>query len=395
MADASTCPSTISNKEQPADRPVYLDCNATTPVDPRVADEVHRFMVSEFGNPGSRTHDYGSRARKAVEKAREQVAAVVDAEPNEVIFTSGATESNNIALLGLADHGKHTGKMHIVSTQIEHKAILDPLTHLSEHGFEITLVPPTRTGWVEPDVVADAVRDDTLLVSVMHANNETGVIQPIADIANRLVDHEVYLHSDAAQGFGKELDQLRNPRIDLISISGHKVYCPKGIGALIARRRKHTRPPITPIVFGGGQEFGLRPGTVAAELVVGLGKAAELAVTEHEDRMAAYTSFKTDLLDAFSNLSPVINGEPHRTLANTINLSFAGIHAEAIMLVVRDSVAISNGSACTSSEYRPSHVLTAMGYTQEEALLATRWSWGPHTLQPNWDRVAEAISILL
>lgn len=218
-------------------RPVYLDCNATTPVDPEVEREFLIYVRDEFGNAGSRTHEFGARAKQAVQKARDQVATVVKCQREEVIFTSGATESNNLAILGLREHGEKTGRRHIVSTAIEHKAVLEPLEHLARHGFEVTLVRPEATGAVLGSKVAAAVRPDTLLVSVMHVNNETGVIQPLAEIASGLEGHDAFLHVDAAQGFGKRIPDLQNPRIDLISLSGHKIYAPKGIGALVTRRR--------------------------------------------------------------------------------------------------------------------------------------------------------------
>jgi cysteine desulfurase len=231
-----------------SERPIYLDHAATTPVDPRVAEVVMHYMVEEFGNAGSRTHEYGSRARKAVDTAREQVAAVVEAKPDEVIFTSGATESNNLAILGLAPFGEREGRRHILSTMIEHKAVLEPLAHLEKRGFEVELVRPTRGGWVEADDVLSRVRDDTLLVSVMHVNNETGVIQPIDEVAAGLEGRSAYFHVDAAQGYSKELQKLKHKRIDMISVSGHKIYAPKGVGALITRRRNRLRPPLEPLM---------------------------------------------------------------------------------------------------------------------------------------------------
>ena len=263
---------------------MYLDCNATTPVDPRVQAEVLTYLAEEFGNAGSRTHAYGQVAKDRVNRARQQVAAVVDARPEEVVFTSGATESDNLAILGLADHGTHAGRRHIISTQIEHKAVLEPLEEMARRGFEVTLLPPTAGGWIDPDAIRQALRPDTLLVSVMAVNNETGVIQPIPEIADALTGSEAYFHVDAAQAFGKQIEPLRHRRIDLMSISGHKIYAPKGIGALVTRRRGYQRPPLRPLLFGGGQERGLRPGTLPVALIAGLGTAAELALREHAER---------------------------------------------------------------------------------------------------------------
>ena len=276
---------------------VYLDCNATTPIDPRVHEEVVRFMTQEFGNAGSRTHEYGLRAKRAVQIAREQVASVVRANPEEVVFTSGATESNNLAILGIAHHGERTNRKHIVSSQIEHKAVLEPLDALAERGFEITLIPPSPGGWIDPDDVRKSLREDTLLVSVMHVNNETGVIQPIVEIAELLASHTAYFHVNSAQGFGKEIEVLRTARIDLISTSGHKIFAPKGIGALIARRRGFESPPLTPLQWGGGQERGLRPGTLPVPLVVGLGLAADLALREVGERRRACSRYRERMLE--------------------------------------------------------------------------------------------------
>ena len=210
----------------------YLDCNATTPIEPRVRDLVIKFLDAEFGNAGSRTHDYGVRAKRAVQHARAQVATVVQAQPDEVLFTSGATESNNLAIFGLENEGRRSGRRHVITTQIEHKAVLEPLEILEERGFEIVRLPCDPSGWVHPEAVAEALRDDTLLVSVMHVNNESGVIQPVEEVAAVLKDHPAYFHVDAAQGFGKELAALRKSRIDLISVSGHKVFAPKGVGGV-------------------------------------------------------------------------------------------------------------------------------------------------------------------
>src|ERR1700759_3729260 len=271
---------------------VYLDCNATSPLEPRVQEEVLKYLSVEFGNAGSRTHDYGVRAKQAVQRARDQVAEVVRSKRDEVIFTSGATESNNIVILGLAKFGENVGRKHIVSTQIEHKAVLEPLEALASQGFEVSLVRPTQGGWVDPEAVRAALREDTLLVSTMHVNNETGVIQPITELVEVLRDHPAFFHVDAAQGFGKDSKPLQDSRIDFISVSGHKIYGPKGIGALILRRRGFNRPPLTPLFFCGGQERGLRPGTLPVPLVVGLGLAAELAMKHAEERAEACLAFR-------------------------------------------------------------------------------------------------------
>ena len=364
---------------------VYLDCAATAPVDSRVQREVMTYLGMEFGNAGSRHHGFGTRARSAVEKARVQVAAAVDATRGEILFTSGATESNNLALLGLADYGAKTGRTHLVSTRIEHKSVLEPLQALSARGFEVTLVAPEPGGWVHPGAILEALRENTLLVSVMQVNNETGVIQPIGEIARLLETHPAYLHVDAAQGFGKEVAPLRNRRIDLISISGHKMYAPKGIGALVARRRGGRRPPLTPLMHGGGQELGLRPGTLPVPLIAGLGKASQLAMAEHEQRNAACRRFKEILLRRLEPLKPVFNGDLDRTVPQIINLTFPGIGSEEAIEAVSQVAAISNGSACTSTSESCSHVLSAQGLDEARMEGALRLSWCHFSPQPDWN----------
>jgi cysteine desulfurase len=367
-----------------AKMPIYLDCNATSPIEPKVGEEVIRYLQVEFGNAGSRTHEYGTKARQAVQRARSQVAEVVNASREEVIFTSGATESNNLATLGLAEYGEKTGRKHIISTAIEHKAILEPLEALVKRGFEVTLLSPTSGGWVDAERVSNALRGDTLLVSVMHVNNETGVVQPISEVANVVADHAAYFHVDAAQGFGKDIKTLQNQRIDFISISGHKIYGPKGVGALVIRRRGYDRPPLSPLLFGGGQERGLRPGTLPVPLVVGLGLAAELALKNHSKREKACRAFRDRALNGLAPLSPVINGEQSHTLPHVLNLSFPGLDSEAVMVALKELVAISNGSACTSHSYQPSHVLKAMGLSSKQIEGAIRISWCHLTEDPDW-----------
>lgn len=390
----SSVPAKQTTAALTAKLPIYLDCNATTPIDPEVEREFLIYITEEFGNAGSRTHEYGARAKQAVQKARDQVAAVLKAEREDIIFTSGATESNNLAILGLHDFGAKSGKQHIISTAIEHKAVLEPLEVLAKRGYEITLVKPMADGTVSAERIAEALRPDTTLVSVMHVNNETGVIQPIEEIAAALANHEAFFHVDAAQGFGKRITDLQNPRIDLISVSGHKIYTPKGVGALIMRRRGYDRPPIAPLCFGGGQERGLRPGTLPVALIVALGKAAELSLKDVEKRMARCAQIKKRALETFRAVGGVPNGNQDKTIASTLNVSIPGLDSEAVMVALKDEIAISNGSACTSQHYTFSHVLKAMNSTEDCIKGALRLSWCHLTPDPPWERVGQIVRSL-
>lgn len=351
-------------------------------------------LTEEFGNEGSRTHEYGARAKQAVQKARDQIAAVVNAKRDEVIFSSGATESNNLAILGLKQAGLQQNKRHIITTAIEHKAVLEPCAALERDGFEVTYLPVTSAGIVEPDRMLAALRPDTLLVSVMQANNETGIKQPLDAITQLLNGHPAYFHTDAAQGFGKDLAMLRNPRIDLISVSGHKAYAPKGIGALIMRRRGYERPPLSPLIFGGGQERGLRPGTLPVALVAALGAAAEIAVRDHSKRQKACSQFKKLVMAALAPLNPRFTGDQSLVMDHVLNLAFPGLDSEALIVALKDLIAISNGSACTSKSYTPSHVLKAMGMSDDEANQCVRITWCHMTPEVAWDAVAERISAM-
>lgn len=375
-------------------RPVYLDYNATAPLDVRVFEAMKPYFLEDFGNAGSRTHSYGQRAKEASERARTQVGRLVGASSNEVIFTSGATEANNLAILGLAAHGEAASRKHIVSTAIEHKAVLEPLDRLKAFGFEVTLVPVTPGGYVEPGAVKAALRPDTLLVSVMHANNETGVLQPVREVAELVAGTGTLLHVDAAQTFGKEVELLAGLPFDFLSVSGHKIYGPKGIGALIARRNGGRKKPLTPISLGGGQEMGLRPGTLPVPLVVGLGVAAEIAGNEYRERRTAAEAIKTQLLAGLQRVEHILNGDPARTQPHVVNVSFPGVDSEALMLVLREDVAISNGAACTSTSYSPSHVLMAMGLSEDRIAEAVRISWGPGICDVPVARLEDAVRAL-
>jgi cysteine desulfurase len=367
---------------------IYLDCAATTPVDPRVRDEMLRYLDEDFGNAGSRTHEFGRKARSASEQARDRVAAVVDAGRGDVIFTSGATESNNLAILGLADPA--SPRRHIVSTAIEHHAVLEPLAELQRRGFGVTLVPPREDGAVDASAVLSAVTPETVLVTMMHVNNETGVIQPIEAVARGLEGTNVYFHVDAAQSFGREIEGLRHRRIDLISISAHKIHGPKGIGALVTRKRDGQRPPLRPLLFGGGQERGLRPGTLPVPLVAGFGLASELALTEADARAIRCQAFGKALLEGLAPLDAVVNGASDRGVPHILNVSFPGYESEVLIDAWQDLVAVSNGAACTSQSYTCSHVLSAMRLPAWRRDGAIRFSWCATTEQPDWSALVAA-----
>jgi cysteine desulfurase len=370
---------------------VYLDCAATTPLDPRIREEVLRYLDEDFGNAGSRSHAYGQRARRAVEWARDRVAAVVDAQRGDVMFTSGATESNNLAILGLASHGLATGRRHIVTTAIEHHAVLEPIAELERRGFQIDRVEPDAGGAVDAAAVLRLVRADTLLVSVMHVNNETGVVQPIEEIATGLHGCDVTFHVDAAQGFGRDIAALRNRRIDLISVSGHKIHAPKGVGAFIVRKRDGVRPQLTALMYGGGQERGWRPGTLAVPLIAGLGKAAELALLDREIRARRCAEFRLALLSGLAPLNPVINGDPARAVPHIVNIAIPGVDAETAIDAWADLVAVSHGAACTSQSYTCSHVLSAMKLPLWRQNGALRLSWCHFTEIPDLAAMVGAI----
>ncbi len=356
--------------------PVYFDFAATTRVDDRVAEVVHHYMCEEFGNSGSRTHTFGINARSAVESARQHIADVLQCEPSDVIFTSGATEANNLALIGLRDYGVSQGKQHIITTAIEHKAVLEPVEYLEKHGFTVSVVAPDANGIVSAASIENVLTKDTLLVSVMHVNNETGMIQPLDQIAQALGNHSAYFHVDAAQGFGKELDLLRTARIDLISISGHKLYAPKGIGALVTKRRPSgDRPPLSPLMFGGDQERGLRPGTLPVALIAGLGEAAKLALLEIASRTKKAKGVESSVLQFIEKAGGVVNGDRQRAIPHIVNASFKGLDSEAFIVATKELVAVSNGAACSSHSYELSHVLRAMNLEESRLRGAIRFSF--------------------
>ncbi len=373
---------------------IYLDCNATTPIEPSVASVVRRFLEKDFGNAASPIHDYGVFALTAVEHARGQVAEVVKARRDEVIFTSGATESNNLAIFGLAEAGRQSGRRHLITTAIEHKAVLEPFEEMARLGFEVQILPVGANGRFDPQRLADALRPDTLLVSTMQVNNESGVLQPLTEVADILSQHDLYWHVDAAQGFGKELEQLRNPRIDLISISGHKIYGPKGVGALVARKHERQFPPLRPLMFGGGQEQGLRPGTLPVPLIAGLGEAAKLALRNNSERIAQCRTFRDKALATLSALGAEQNSAEEYTLPHVLNVSLPGINSEQAIKALKRVIAVSSTSACTSHTHTPSHVLTAMGLSSEKVEQSIRLSWCHMTPDVDWCEVETILRAL-
>lgn len=355
---------------------IYLDYNASTPIDSSVLEEMIIAYRDFYGNADSRTHSFGQNARKIVEDARKCISEILGVDKTEIIFTSGATESNNLSILGLSQWGKENNRKHIISTTIEHKAVLEPLKYLERQGFDIEYINVDMSGRIKPDKILEKLREDTLLVSMMHVNNETGIIQPVKEIGDYLNNTGTFFHIDAAQSFGKLVNEIKNLKYDMMSVSSHKIYGPQGIGCLVLRKKNFKRPPIHPIMFGGGHEGGIRPGTLPVALIAGFGKAAQIAHNEFEHRHELYSTKRKQIINQLSDVNFVINGDPHYCVPYTINISFPGVDSEALMLTLKDSCAVSNGSACTSHDYKPSHVLMAMGLEESIIESAIRFSWG-------------------
>ncbi len=360
---------------------VYLDYNASTPIDPRVLDVMIEVYRNEPGNADSRTHDYGGQTRKVTENARKQVAELLGVTPEEVFYTSGSTESNNIAIQGLRDYAALTEKKHIITTSIEHKSVLNTVRYMESQGFEVDYVSPDISGRVSAEDVLKRVREDTLLVSIMHVNNETGTIQPVNKIGETLAEKDVLFHVDATQSCGKLVEQIRNLHYDMLSLSAHKFRGPQGIGALILKRRNYKLPPVKNIYFGGQQEHGLRPGTIPVALVAGMGKACELAQNEYKKEAKDNQIIKNEMLNLLNSegVRYELNGDPQYCIDSTLNICFEGVSSEALMLSAKQYCAISNGSACTSKSYDPSYVLKAMGIPIDKIESSVRISWGSGT----------------
>lgn len=370
--------------------PIYLDHHATTPLDPRVLEAMMPWLTADFGNAASTTHAYGWRAEAAVEDARERIAGAIAAEPREIVFTSGATESNNLAILGAAEANVRRGA-HFVSVVSEHRAVLDPLAHLESTGASVTRLGVDAAGLLDPAQIEAALRDDTVLVSVMAANNEIGVLQPIESIGAICRARGVLFHTDAAQAAGRiELDVERGA-IDLMSISGHKLYGPKGVGVLFVRGRR-PRARIAPRQFGGGHERGLRSGTLPVAQIVGMARALELCLEEREVETGRLRALRDRLRDRIMGaLEGVrLNGHPERRLAANLNLAFEGVDGARLLLSLT-GVAVSSGSACSSAKPEPSHVLAAIGVDEPLARASLRFGLGRGTRAADVDRAAELV----
>lgn len=372
-------------------RPIYLDVQATTPTDPRVLDKMLQFFTGLYGNPHSSTHAYGWETDKEVEKARGYIAEVIGADPKEIIFTSGATESNNMAVKGVPRFYKKT-KKHIITTQTEHKCVLDSARHMQDEGFEVTYLPVDAEGLVSLDDLRKAIRKDTVLVSIMAVNNEIGVIQPLKEIGQICRENKVFFHTDAAQAYGKIPIDVNEMNIDLMSISSHKIYGPKGIGACYVRRRPRVR--LEPIITGGGQERGLRSGTLAPPLVAGFGEAARLMMKEMEYDQQYIHKLSQRLRDGLLLIpSTQLNGvtsDPSKQYAGCVNISFAYIEGESLLMALKD-IALSSGSACTSASLEPSYVLHALGADDALAHSSIRFGLGRFTTETEVDYVVQAI----
>ncbi len=370
--------------------PIYLDYQATTPVDPRVLAAMLPYFTEKFGNPGSSTHGFGREAETAVERARMQVAATIGAEAREIVFTSGATESNNLAIKGAARFAA-SQRRHIVTCATEHKCVLESCRALEAEGFRVTYLPVERNGLVSLDRLNDAIDEETILVSIMAVNNEIGVIQPLAAIGALCRERGVYFHTDAAQAVGKIPLDVESMAIDLMSISGHKIYGPKGIGALYVRRRPRVR--LDPLMSGGGQERGLRSGTLPTPLCVGFGEACVVAQHEMTGEGKRLRGLRDRLLGGLRARLPdvVVNGDIQHRLPGNLNIAFAGVDAEALLASLAD-VAVSTGSACTSASVEPSYVLRALGLDDDLARASLRIGLGRFTEAAEVDYAIDAIA---
>jgi cysteine desulfurase len=365
------------------DQPIYLDYQATTPMDPRVLEAMMPYFTYKFGNAHSRSHSYGWEAEEGVEKARAQLAKLIGADEKEVIYTSGATESNNLAIKGVADFYKDR-RNHIVTTVTEHKCVLDTCRHLEQEGFTVTYLPVQQNGLIDLEVLRAAVTDKTVVVSIMAVNNEIGVIQPLAEIGKICREKGAFFHTDAAQAAGKIPLDVEAMNIDLMSISGHKIYGPKGIGALYVRRRPRVR--LAAMIHGGGQERGFRSGTLPTPLCVGLGEAAEICMKEMDSEAKRLTKLRDRMLKGLNAKLPEIyvNGDLEHRIPGNLNISFAHVEGESLMMGIK-GLSVSSGSACTSASLEPSYVLRALGVEEEMAHTSLRIGLGRFTTEHEVD----------
>jgi len=364
--------------------PIYFDYSATTPVDSRVAEKMADCLTNEgnFGNPASRSHAYGWQAEAAVEEARGQIAGLLNADPREIVWTSGATEANNLAIKGCAHFNQKKGK-HVITSKIEHKAVLDTCRQLEREGFEVTYLDPDSDGIIQPDIVASAIREDTTVVSLMHVNNEIGTINDIAAIGEICRKHKVFFHVDAAQSAGKINIDMTAMKVDMMSLSTHKIYGPKGIGALYVRRKPRVR--IEAQIHGGGHERGMRSGTLATHQIVGMGEAFRIAQDEMIEENKRILALRNRLWDGLSDMEEVqVNGSLTQRVAGNLNISFAYVEGESLIMALKD-LAVSSGSACTSASLEPSYVLRALGLDDEQAHSSIRFSIGRFTTEEEID----------
>ena len=369
---------------------VYLDYNATAPIKKEALDRMVEIYTNHPGNADSRTHEYGTAAKQIVSGCRTSLSNILGVSDTELVFTSGSTESNNMAILGLYEHAQKTGRKHFITTTIEHKSVLEAMKRLKTMGCEVDFVAPDHTGRVDATAVLSLVKDTTLLVSVMHINSETGIIQPVEEIGEALSKTNVFFHVDATQSFGKLNDAIRGMKYDMLSFTAHKFGGPQGVGGLVLRRKRYRLPPITPLFCGGQQERGIRPGTTPVALIAGMTTAAEIADRECVDQQAKCAAIKEDLLKQLDGLRYTINGDPVYCISNTINISFDGVDAESLFVALKAEYAFSNGSACNSSSYTPSYVLTEMGLSNLLISEAVRISWSSES-QVDFSRLAHCI----
>ena len=360
---------------------IYLDNNSSSPIDERVLAAMVDVYLNSYGNADSRTHNHGEQARTIVENARKQVASLLQIDSSEVFFTSGSTESNNIAIQGLEEYALKTNKKHIITSAIEHKSILETVNMMKKKGFDVDIVNPDLSGQINVQEILDKVRDDTLLVSVMHVNNETGIIQPVDRLGTELERRNILFHVDATQSCGKLVDEIRNLKYNMLSFSAHKLKGPQGVGVLILKKKKYKLPPVKNIMYGGQQEGGIRPGTIPVALVAGCGKACEIAEKEYRENSYKCKSLKVILEELLkkSNVNYHYNGAQQYCIDSSVNICFKRVMSEALMLSSKQYCSVSNGSACTSKSYSPSYVLEAMGIPTEDIENSIRISWGPET----------------